>query len=57
MADSTCGKFLPSVPICDESRVDTLISSCSDMAITMTANSTYSMRFWLSYYGEYIKAL
>ena len=55
MAESTCGMFFPSVPICDESRVDKLISSCSDMDITMSANSTYSMRFWLSYYGRYIE--
>lgn len=55
VADSTCGQFFPRFPICDESRVSSVISSCSDTDIIMSANSTHSMRFWLSYYGMYRK--
>lgn len=53
VADSTCGQFFPTFPICDESRVSSVISSCSDTDIIMSANSTHSLRFWLSYYGTY----
>ena len=51
-AESSCGKPFPTFPICDESRVGTTISSCSDTTIIMNANRKHAIRFWLSYYGK-----